>query len=262
MMRAALIGAGFAFALAAPAMADGIMCARAVTAADRAVCATPALRRADGDLTNAYLSVRDATRGRLRAELVAQQRRWLGDRDRLCPTAASACLGGLYRRRTDMLNALDARVENGDPELHSLDAPALLGTWTVAGYRVPTAPTRPVPPAALPPFMPATGGTITAAPGRLCSPVGECVDFGLERTTLAALGADDAAYAALGLPATTAAYAATRGHGIGYTLLALPDRTLLASFDLCKPGAHDCVTAFQVWRPASKDARIEDLSAE
>ena len=78
---------------AAPAVAQtpsttsvpaGFDCGKATRAVDRFICANAALRWQDLAMSRSYRAARDAATGPARAELLAQQRDWLGERDRRC----------------------------------------------------------------------------------------------------------------------------------------------------------------------------------
>src|SRR3546814_4775943 len=59
-------------------------CGKATRAVDRFICANAALRWQDLALSRSYRAVLDSLTGPARAALVAQQRGWVGERDRRC----------------------------------------------------------------------------------------------------------------------------------------------------------------------------------
>ncbi|MBB5704850.1 lysozyme inhibitor LprI family protein [Sphingopyxis panaciterrulae] len=59
-------------------------CGKATRAVDRFICANAALRWQDLALSRSYRAVLDSLTGPARAALVAQQRDWVGERDRRC----------------------------------------------------------------------------------------------------------------------------------------------------------------------------------
>lgn len=103
---------------AVPASFD---CGKATRAVDRFLCANAALRWQDLALSRSYRAARDARTGPARAALVAEQRDWLGERDRRCVAdrsfaelaAASSPLGG-QARACLMTVYLDRRRALGD----------------------------------------------------------------------------------------------------------------------------------------------------
>lgn len=73
--------APLASAASVPASFD---CSKATRPVDRFICADAALRWQDLALSRSYRATRDALTGPARAALVAEQRDWLGERDRRC----------------------------------------------------------------------------------------------------------------------------------------------------------------------------------
>lgn len=135
-------------------------CGKATRAVDRFICANAALRWQDYALSRSYSAVRDAATGPARAALLAQQRDWLGERDRRCAAdrsfaeldaagspvheQAHACMDTVYRDRrfdlgdraappvmTRVLGEIDLRpIARARPEL------AEAGRVRVAGMRL------------------------------------------------------------------------------------------------------------------------------
>jgi uncharacterized protein YecT (DUF1311 family) len=84
----ALSGAGAVSSTAQPAPSATVPasfdCTKATRAADRFICANAALRWQDLALSRSYRAVLDRLTGPARAALVAEQRDWVGERDRRC----------------------------------------------------------------------------------------------------------------------------------------------------------------------------------
>lgn len=78
--RLALPLAAALAAVAAPAAAAGIDCAKAANRNEQAICADPLLRQRDGELDAAYAAARKASD--YRGELKKDQQAWLRERDR------------------------------------------------------------------------------------------------------------------------------------------------------------------------------------
>jgi uncharacterized protein YecT (DUF1311 family) len=244
-------------ALAAlPARAAGIDCAKAVTATEHAICNDPDLRKLDASVASDFADALAATQGATRQALMAQQRRWLTQRDHGCKGHDTACLRSSYQGRFDALEALTARISPGNPTLSNVTAVALLGSWKIDDDVVPGAPDQRVPAAAVPAYLPKTGSTIIGQPGKLCSGAGECLPFGLDQQTLGmATGAE-----ALHLPPSTPYYVAYLSGKSAYGLIRRPDGSLLAQFQACDKTYTSCTNAFQVWTPASSDAGVRVLA--
>ncbi len=90
MTRAALLAALLALS-ATPAAA--IDCARAVTPAEKAICASPQALEADDALGRAFAALQKSLVQEQRAMLVKAQARWLMDRDGGCSESKVAALG-------------------------------------------------------------------------------------------------------------------------------------------------------------------------
>lgn len=247
-------------AFAPPAAAQGFNCAQASTAVERGICADPGLRKLDAAVSAMFADAMAATQGTTRQALRAQQRAWLQQRDKTCPTGAAACLTPLYRDRSDALNALTARISHGNPTLDNATAVALLGRWSVDGYLVPGQPGRQVSAKEKPSDLPDPGTTLTGHPGELCNQADECLAFGLDRQAIADVTDGDQLAASLHLPPTTPFYVTYLGGKMEYGLIPQPDGSLLAQFNLCDATYTNCSVAFQRWKPASPDAAIRVLA--
>lgn len=242
----------------AAAWPQAITCPRARSTVERSICADPGLRRLDAAVAAEYGAVRAATHGATRRALLAQQRAWLRTRDR-CPADDPGCLATRYAERRDALQALLARISRGNPDLPNVTAVALLGRWTVGGYR--TMDGGPPPGlAGKPASLPASGTTLIGRAGQLCDDKDQCLAFGLDPQPLAK-ATDGARIAAwLHLPATAPIYTAYVAGQSAFSLLPAPDGTLLAGFDACDPSLTRCQTVFQVWKPAGDGATIRVLA--
>ncbi len=240
-------------AAASPAAAAGIDCAKAATATERTICGDSELRTLDGSVASDFADALAATGGGTRRALLAQQRRWLGQRDHGCRGDDAACLRTTYRARLDALEALTARISPGNPTLADATAVALLGTWTIDDVVVPSAPSQQVPVTDMPADLPKQGSMIIGQPGKLCFGNGECLPFGLDQQRL-----DDTA--SLHLPPSTPLYVAYLSGKAVYGLIPRADGSLLARFQVCDNTYTSCTTAYQIWKPASPDAKVRVLA--
>lgn len=105
-----------AFSIAAsPLAAQGFDCAKAQTPVERLICAAPEIGALDKSL-NTAVQARLAAAPQERADFLADSRRWLAARDKICPVppgrllperrnAAIACLAKIYRARLSALAA-------------------------------------------------------------------------------------------------------------------------------------------------------------
>ncbi len=116
-----------------PAAAQGpsFDCARASTAVEGAICNSSTLAALDRQLADAYSARRAGLGSSGRDRLLAEQRSWLGARDR-CGADAN-CLAGAMRRRI-------AALEEGGPGTRAARAPAAapvsasyMGRWKPYG---------------------------------------------------------------------------------------------------------------------------------
>lgn len=246
--------------LASPAAAQAFDCARQSTPIEHAICADPELSRLDTALNADFRDAKDATSGTTRRALLEQQRAWLRQRDKACPTGSTACLLPLYHDRVAALDALTARISTGNPALDSVMAAALLGSWLVAGYLVPGQPERQVSEQEKPPYLPVPGTTITGHPGALCDQNGACKSFGLDPKVLAAIPHGNRVAASLHLPLSAPFYLAFLGGKADYGLIPQPDGSLLAQFILCDARYTKCGYAFQRWTAQSPGAAIKVLA--
>ena len=252
-MKLLILGLGAALLGGAPAaLAGGIDCTKARSASEHTICTDAELRRLDAAIAADFDEALEATAGRTRQALLDQQRAWVHQRDQAC-RADTECLRTSYRARLAALDALTARISPGNPTLSDATSVALLGSWKIDGYLVPSAPGRQVSAAETPAELPVPGSTITGRPGKLCSADGECRPFGLDRQKL-----DEAS--ALHLPSETPLYVAYLSGKSVYGLIPRPDGSLLAEFLLCDKSYTSCVQAFQVWKPASPDAAVRVLA--
>jgi uncharacterized protein YecT (DUF1311 family) len=241
---------------ALPVRAAGIDCAKAATPTERAVCGDPELRKLDASIATDFAEALAATQGATRQALLAQQRRWLSQRDHGCKGDDAACLRSSYEARFDALEALTARVSPGNPTLPDVTAVALLGRWKIGDNLVPAAPDQRVPAADVPAYLPKPGSTIVGQAGKLCSGNGECLPFGLDQQELGmATGTE-----ALHLPPATPFYVAYLSGKSAYALIRRPDGSLLAQFQVCDKTYTSCTNAFQVWTPVSPDAGVRVLA--
>lgn len=222
--------------------AQAIDCTQARTQAEKLICKHLELRQQDSGMAKAYATVRAATSGALRTELVASQRQWLACRDRACTTVQS-CARSLVARQ-EMLEALAARVSDSNPQLPDLRALALRGSWR----------------AQAPPFadgaqgLPAAGTLMQFSPGNLCTRT--CAAFGLEPGVMQP---SDRLAAAAGAPAGTPLLTAIVDGKAAYTLLVLPGRKLAAVYNTCTADLRDCKPALQPWLASTPDARVVEL---
>ena len=242
--------------MALPAGAAGIDCAKARTATERAICGDPELQKLDAAVASDFADALAATQGATRQALLAQQRRWLSQRDHGCKGNDVACLRSSYQARFDALEALTARIAPGNPSLSDATAVALLGSWKIEGDLVPGAPDQRVPATEMPAYLPKPGSTIIGRPGKLCSRDGDCLPFGLDQQKFGmATGTE-----ALHLPSSTPYYVAYLSGKSAYGLIQRPDGSLLAQFQVCDKTYTTCTNAFEVWTPASPDARVRVLA--
>ena len=103
-----LLGAVLLLAASDAALAQrpGFDCARASTPIERAVCSNAELVAADRAMAQAYAGLLAKLGGPAREHLMADQARWLANRERACvgePADVEDCLAARYRDRTSLL---------------------------------------------------------------------------------------------------------------------------------------------------------------
>lgn len=121
LLRLAVLVPALAWSLAPAA---GFDCAKASTATDKAICASPRLDQLDTRLSQAYAQARHACPGKA---LTDAQRRWLREERNRC--ADEACLVAAYEARLARLS----RPDCADPTQTCTASPAwLVGAWRLA----------------------------------------------------------------------------------------------------------------------------------
>ena len=94
-------------------------CSRAKTAVDRAICAVPELKTADASMAEAYSTLPSALPGGQRSGLLADQRRWLRERDATCSEKSDRdlvdCLLAETDRRRRLLAGEGPNLATGAP---------------------------------------------------------------------------------------------------------------------------------------------------
>lgn len=122
----------FAVALPPPAAAQGpsFDCGRASTVVERAICGSGALSALDRQLAGAYAARRGALGPSARERLRAEQRSWLGQRDR-CGGDAD-CLANAMRGRIAILSA-DAQPAPAAGAGTATGVGHLMGRWQPYG---------------------------------------------------------------------------------------------------------------------------------
>jgi uncharacterized protein len=104
LTAAGILSAATAFAQGGPSFD----CAKASNAIERTVCKDPDLARADREMAAAYAALARELSGAAKDDLVKEQARWIGDRNRVCAADTDGlepCLKGRYAARTENLRA-------------------------------------------------------------------------------------------------------------------------------------------------------------
>src|SRR6516225_6513816 len=96
-------------------------CSHAKTAVDRALCTTPELRAADARMAHAYLALKAGLARAQQSVLLADQRRWIGERDGRCADKSARDLIACLRAQTDQRRRFFA----GEGPNLAVDAPLL-----------------------------------------------------------------------------------------------------------------------------------------
>src|SRR5437870_3463711 len=105
----------------AAAQAQSFDCAKAASPVEHLICANPELAALDKSLGEAIKGAMAAAPGR-RDVLLAEERRWLVERDRQCKiedgatpsaTGSLSCLTALYRSRIGVVQGAGAKPEAG-----------------------------------------------------------------------------------------------------------------------------------------------------
>ena len=120
----------------APAVAASFDCAKAATRSERAICASPDLAAADGEMGEAYRALRALLPPKQRPGLARDQQAWLRSRDRNCRYDGSAagfakCLLFTTGFRTKFLSATSVTTANG-----TRIAPNLFHEDRAGAYRI------------------------------------------------------------------------------------------------------------------------------
>ena len=104
-LTAALLAIGTGLSLNAQAATPSFDCRRATHEIERMICKDGELADLDHQLTALYEQVLARTRAGLRADLKAEQRRWISERND-CRTASDArgCVKSAYEDRIDDLS--------------------------------------------------------------------------------------------------------------------------------------------------------------
>jgi uncharacterized protein len=169
MIRSAVLAVILAWA--GGAAAQGLDCAKATGATERAICAAPSLLDQDRALAQAFAAAlrREPARA---GDLRAGQRRWLAERNRCAApgvTAATlaACLGASYRARMSALGASPAAMpalppRPGAPPQAAAAKAAAAGAGGAGAAILPAAAPLPVP-AGLAGTVPAAEASLSRA---------------------------------------------------------------------------------------------------
>jgi uncharacterized protein YecT (DUF1311 family) len=96
-------------------------CSHAKTAVDRALCTTPELRAADARMAHAYLALKAGLARAQQSVLLADQRRWIWERDGRCADKSARDLIACLRAQTDQRRQFFA----GEGPNLAVDAPLL-----------------------------------------------------------------------------------------------------------------------------------------
>ena len=259
-MRLWLAGvAGCWLSLGAAALATD--CTQAASLVERTICSETDLHQMDADLNRLYSGLRLQLTVKARAELLAQQRNWLAERDRDCATGEGKCLREHYRARLDELEAINASAEAGDQKLDDVTPVIVKGEWKATAIQHPngagemdkTALQASLASANLP----AIGAVVDTAPGKLCLPPQPCDAMGWTQKKLAEVDDSAAIGRYLGLSSTIRVLVGSSGATRSYYLLVpRSDGTLWAVFALCSTDLQDCRKAAELWTPASADAAV------
>lgn len=223
--------------LCAPAAAQGTDCGRATTAAERAICADPALRAVDGQMGKLFAELRKAATPAVRTRLVEGQRAWLKQRD-----CTGTCLADKLRERRDALLALAARIGDDGTVPRDLRAAWLTGvfrTGTVGGLGG-------LVPAEDAPWLPDAGTEYELRAGAICYD-GGCRDFGLEPQRLTDGPGREGLPALLQLPAGTPYLLTYFGGRAEYALVVAPSGAVLAVANACAASGAPCGWVRQDW---------------
>ena len=237
-----------------PARAAGIDCTRAATPVERAICADPGLKALDARLAKSFLRQRSARQGAERKTLLQDQRGWLAARDTRCPTAAPDCL------RQDF----EARLAELVPDSQRLPAAQrrrarLTGVWKVQPIFDPMGAGQPAAASIgdelLMRDLPKPGDTVTAKDGEPCTGL-NCRAFIWDPQPVADVAATNEIPPSLTLQPHAPAYVVLEDDKAMDVVLIGADHRLYFPLFLCDAHDENCRTGFEVWAPASSDARL------
>jgi uncharacterized protein YecT (DUF1311 family) len=238
------------FPFFAPAVALAVVCGRAASEAELALCANPQLMLADAKLNRLYTTVYGALPEPLRKRLRDGQRAWIVSRDRNC--FEPRCVENAIAERRDILTALSARISDANGNLMDLNGIWLEGTWQVGSIL----PSEMVAAADLP--LP--GSVLSFRPGEVCIN-GVCSTFAIERQDLADGPGREVLPALLGKPSTAPYYLVYINGRASYALTSGPDGVLVALSPGCAKIGNLCTFLQQSWTPKSAESALHQKSA-
>ena len=257
----AALGCWITIASTATTMAQD--CAKALTPVEKAVCHEASLAEMDAEMNRLYGALRPQLTARARAELLAQQRAWLAERNRECANGDVPCLRRSYGNRLDQLQALTASAAVAEDKLGDVVPVIVKGKWKAVGIKDQAA-TKATDPSTLPQYLQtaglvAVGADVSMAPGKFCLPGEPCQQMGWSWTTLAKVADGEAVGRVFGLKQTSPILFGDSGASQAphYELLPQSDKTVWAVFVLCGANHKDCRLAAEVWAPDSPDAAVQ-----
>ncbi len=230
-------------------------CGRASTPVEQAICKQPDLAHLDADLNDVYDRLRPQLAPKARTEVLAQQRAWLAERNRVCANGDPECLRKEYRTRLDQLTALDAAAEAIDGLLSNLHPLVLKGSWKATAIYDPAAAGRAketdLPRSLSREDLPAVGALVNATPGNVCVQGDECRMMAWTRTALAKVDGGEAIGRVLGLSQSDHVLLGNPGAKMSppLVLISREDGKVWAVFGLCASNGMNCRNAAEEWTP-------------
>ena len=174
--------------ICADVKASAINCQLASTSVERAICTQPELVKLDANLNEAYQDLQPNLTAKARLTVVAQQRAWVAERDRLCATGNLSCFRKEYTARLDQVRALKAAAQVATGLLSDLHPFVVTGSWRATSIYDPGAKgavgNTDLAYSLFQAQLPAIGGLVSTGPGRICEQGSDCQQIAWTRTTL------------------------------------------------------------------------------
>ena len=238
-------------------------CQRASSAIEQTLCTQPDLVKLDAEMNKVYERLRPTLTPKARAVVVAQQRAWVADRNRLCANGDAGCLRKEYETRLEYLSALDAASNTSDKPWSDLHPLVVTGSWRATALHDPGgkgSKDSDLPSSLSSAELPAIGELVSTAPGKFCEQGSDCGRIAWKRTTLTKEHGWEAIHRVLGIPEDASVLIGHQGPGMA-PLILLVERghgTVWAIFSLDGRSGESHLAA-EEWTPVGPSYTVSNM---